>query len=621
MNMSKSIFTSLALVALALVLAVPASVSAQTPLVCASTRTVAAGDWLSKIANEVYGNPQEYFPIFNATNSQAITDPSFHIIDTPDQLEIGWKLCIPAKPVAPAGLALTDLQNAAYKSDYGKDGVARLTDGKFTTPSAEGSELMNTVWLTNELAFGEINGTPSAAVILVESGGGSGVFMNLHVVQVKDGKLTDVASLQLGDRVNVTSLWIQDGKIMVGMTQQGPDDPMCCPTERVLNTYVLNGDKLELESSKSLGKVEQSAPPAAPTTGASAKTLAGTAWKWTTSKFSDDKVTTPPDPNQYLLQFNADGTLSIQADCNHIGGTYTVTGNQLTLNLGPSTLVACAPDSLGTEYTRQLGLVSSYLFDGENLVLEFKLDSGSMIFAPAPTTGLAGTAWQVTGYNNGKEAVVSVINGTSLTLNFGADGHVTGSSGCNSYSGTYASEGSTLKVGQLVSTLKACTSPDGIMDQEAQYLAALQKSATYQIDGSKLTIRDEGGAMQVTAQRAEPVTLTGHPWNVLNVNNGKEAVVSLVAGTTITLEFGTDGHVSGNSGCNTYTGSYTVDGSNLKVGPLASTRMACADPAGVMEQEQQFLQALEKAATFDIQDNVLTIRDSGDAMQVVAAMP
>lgn len=74
----------------------------------------------------------------------------------------------------------------------------------------------------------------------------------------------------------------------------------------------------------------------------------------------------------------------------------------------------------------------------------------------------------------------------------------------------------------------------------------------------------------------------------------------------ITLRLGADGRLSGQAGCNGYTGSYSIDGDRfqpvavastaagtLAVGPLASTRKACA-PA-VMAGEQRFLALLERA--------------------------
>ncbi|RIK16371.1 MAG: hypothetical protein DCC52_17750 [Chloroflexi bacterium] len=76
---------------------------------------------------------------------------------------------------------------------------------------------------------------------------------------------------------------------------------------------------------------------------------------------------------------------------------------------------------------------------------------------------------------------------------------------------------------------------------------------------------------------------------------------------------------SGNAGCNNYNGSYQVDGATLQVGPLGSTRMFCETPQGVMDQEAQFLAALQNSATYDISNDILTIRDASGAMQVVAS--
>lgn len=612
--MKKIVVTLSVFVMLALLTALPTF--AQTALVCQSTPIAQAGDWLSKIAQTAYGDPQAYFPIYAATNSQAIGDTTFHYIDNPDEISAGWKLCVPAATKVPAGLDQNTLWNLNYSSTVTANNQAQLKDGKYSENAAPGSALMATVDATNEIAYGDVNGVPSAAIVLVENGGGSGVFSNLHLVQVKDGKATDIASGLLGDRVNLTTLSVQDGKVVVGMTTQGPNEPMCCGTERVLNTYALNGAKLDQASTQVVGSVQQEAT-TTPTPSAS-QTLTGTVWMWTKSLFNDGKTVTPDDPNKYLLKFNSDGTAAITADCNTVLATYTTNGNQLTITPGPSTLVACPPGSQADEFVRQLGTVTSYFFKDGNLILEFKFDSGSMTFAPGKS-GLAGTKWEVTGYNNGKQAVTSPIVGTTLTLNFNADGTVSGDSGCNSYGGSYVVDGNKLTISKLISTLRACVSPDGVMDQEAQYLAALQNSATFDVAGNNLTIRDASGAMQVTATRSTaPTGLAGTAWQVTGVNNGNQGVVSIINGTELTLMFGTDGKVSGNGGCNSFNGSYESKDAALKIGPLASTRKACATPDGVMTQETQYLTALQNAATYDISGNTLTIRDASGATQVVA---
>ena len=84
-----------------------------------------------------------------------------------------------------------------------------------------------------------------------------------------------------------------------------------------------------------------------------------------------------------------------------------------------------------------------------------------------------------------------------------------------------------------------------------------------------------------------------------------------------TLVFSTDGHLTGQSGCNRYSATYTADGRDIRFAPVIATRMACAEP-GVMAQEQALLRALEAARTIRIEADVLELRDADRALQVIA---
>lgn len=114
---------------------------------------------------------------------------------------------------------------------------------------------------------------------------------------------------------------------------------------------------------------------------------------------------------------------------------------------------------------------------------------------------LAGTAWQVTGYNNGRQAVVSVLNGTELTMEFPADGRVAGSAGCNRYTGTFKQDGGTLSFGPAAATRRMCVEPEGILEQEQRFLKALETVATARQEADRLELRTADGAMAVTLHR------------------------------------------------------------------------------------------------------------------------
>ena len=66
--------------------------------------------------------------------------------------------------------------------------------------------------------------------------------------------------------------------------------------------------------------------------------------------------------------------------------------------------------------------------------------------------------------------------------------------------------------------------------------------------------------------------------------------------------------MAGSAGCNQYNAGYTLgpDAGAISISPAASTRMFCSEPAGVMEQEAEFLAALQSAARYRIEGAQLT---------------
>ena len=124
-----------------------------------------------------------------------------------------------------------------------------------------------------------------------------------------------------------------------------------------------------------------------------------------------------------------------------------------------------------------------------------------MTFARGVVQTLVGPTWELTGYNNGRSAVQSVLAGTISTATFGADGRINGSAGCNTYLGPYQTDGRSLTIGPLATTRMLCAQP--VMDQETAYLAALQRATQYQFESGQLVLRDASGAIQATFIRGQ----------------------------------------------------------------------------------------------------------------------
>ena len=105
---------------------------------------------------------------------------------------------------------------------------------------------------------------------------------------------------------------------------------------------------------------------------------------------------------------------------------------------------------------------------------------------------LSGTAWELIALN-GEPPLAD----TSITLEF-SETDAMGVAGCNQYSGPYELEGEALTFGEMVRTMMACMEPEGVMEQEDAYLAALSSVASVRQSGGQLELLDAGGSVVLT---------------------------------------------------------------------------------------------------------------------------
>lgn len=240
------------------------------------------------------------------------------------------------------------------------------------------------------------------------------------------------------------------------------------------------------------------------------------------------------------------------------------------------------------------------------------LDGGNgVLVAQTEPATLEGTTWQLTKLPGHQAADLAALP-RRVTLRL-AKGHATGFAGCNLLTGTYTNKGTTLTL-KLGSTLMACPEPGSSI--ERTFLEMLKGPLSHAVSASRLTLTTASGA--VLEFEPEPtMTLEGHTWNVNDYNNGRQAVVSLLPNTQITLSF-EKGAVSGSAGCNTFRATSSVQGNRIKIGPAATTRMMCAED--VMGQERAFLKALESATRWAIEGGMLDMHRADDE-RVLTAKP
>jgi len=193
-------------------------------------------------------------------------------------------------------------------------------------------------------------------------------------------------------------------------------------------------------------------------------------------------------------RFGTDGSLSGSSGCNSYVTTYKVAG--ATLTVAPEiagTLRMCSGPVTRVEaaYLARLPEAASYGIADSVLTIETSGKGGPLVYHAVNAEDALTGKWEVLNYFR-PGAVVSPVLGSTLTAEFAA-GTISGSSGCNQYTGPYEAKGTSITIGPLASTLRACADP-AVDQQETDYLAALALARTFSVAGGNLTLfRDDGG--------------------------------------------------------------------------------------------------------------------------------
>jgi heat shock protein HslJ len=121
------------------------------------------------------------------------------------------------------------------------------------------------------------------------------------------------------------------------------------------------------------GTATQSAPPA------SSEGLVGAVWQWV-----DSNGQAVPNPQNYVVEFMADGSVAVKADCNNAFGTYSVDGGNISIMLGGMTMAMCPEGSLSDQFVVDLSLAQTWQRAGDQLTLGLNSGAGSMGFTAVP---------------------------------------------------------------------------------------------------------------------------------------------------------------------------------------------------------------------------------------------
>jgi len=194
-----------------------------------------------------------------------------------------------------------------------------------------------------------------------------------------------------------------------------------------------------------------------------------------------------------------DDTVGGSTGCNRFTASYTVDGDAMEFGTIATTRMACPPpaDAVERAYLAALGRVTAWHLDGSQLVLADGDHNELLRYDEASPVG----DWEVTAFLSG-DAVSSPLAGTTITASFADDGTLTGSSGCNTYRTDFTLGRGSIQIEPPASTQMACAEPEGVMDQEAAYLAALPTAVGYRVDGGSLALVSADGTYVASYMRA-----------------------------------------------------------------------------------------------------------------------
>ena len=314
-------------------------------------------------------------------------------------------------------------------------------------------------------------------------------------------------------------------------------------------------------------------------------------------------------------EFTEDGFLNGSGGCNNYSTSFETEEDTLTIGQVASTRMACPEAPMNTElaYLSALQAAQTYAInEAGRLSITYASDQPYeevMVFVQGQSP-LEGTNWVLQSYGDPEEPTVAE-EGTLVTATFtsadrGPGGVVQGTAGCNNYSADYALNEDQISIHAPASTRMMC--PVG-MDQENDYLMALQSAQLYQIVWNRLEIvYDDGdGLLTFTSDR---LLLENVRWEL--VSYGSPGFPETVPeGTYITAmfvpdeEMDGDGSVGGTGGCNDYDAGYTVDGDQLVIEPSDTTNELCWPRAS--KREAAYLGALETAQRYEIIGDHLSI--------------
>lgn len=279
-------------------------------------------------------------------------------------------------------LGVTDslLADSPRNASYLIDGaMVDLVDGVAVSEVAPGSvEMMTTTYFGNEVLVDlDLDGREDVVFLVTQSRGGSGTFFYVVAALRRENGWEGSVGYLLGDRIAPQSTELSqnpshENVIVINYAERAESEPMISQPSVGVSVWL----KLDPEQ-LTWGEVEQNFPGEADP---DRMTLTMKSWTWVQTTYSDGVMVEPKAADDFVMTFIADGSVSITTDCNSMGGSYELDGNQITFGPMMATKMYCE-GSLEQSFAAMLDQTQSYFFTSTGeLVFDLQFDSGSVVF-------------------------------------------------------------------------------------------------------------------------------------------------------------------------------------------------------------------------------------------------
>jgi heat shock protein HslJ len=210
--------------------------------------------------------------------------------------------------------------------------------------------------------------------------------------------------------------------------------------------------------------------------------------RWTLTEINNKRIYSS---KAFLEIAPTENRFAGNAGCNRMFGEVNINGKNINFGSVGATRMFCndrGAMKLETDFTRALERVTRFeksgntlkLYARNRLILKFKDTSNS----DNPAVKLEDKKWVLESIEN---KILPKIE-TAPFINFDrTKSSTSGNTGCNSFGGNYTTTGATIKVFEIISTMRACIE-DERMNVEREFKNSLDKANRYEIVGGKLNL-------------------------------------------------------------------------------------------------------------------------------------